>query len=46
MVSEVLLLELKKIFVESYKMQLSDSDVKELANFLIDYFDLLTGIQE
>lgn len=46
MVSEALLSELKQIFLENYKMQLSDSDVKELANFLLNYFGLLTGVQE
>lgn len=44
MIPAELLLELKQIFLESFKVQLTDIEVKEVADFLVEYFGLLTGV--
>jgi len=46
MISTKLLLELKQIFQESFNIQLTDIEVREMADFLLEYFGLLTGVAD
>ena len=46
MLSDGLLLELKQLFKEEFKMELSVADTKELADFLLSYFSLLLDVGE
>ncbi len=46
MVSEGLLLELKQLFIEEFKIELSKEEARDLADFLLSYFSLLLGIGE
>lgn len=45
MVSRKLLEELKKIIKEDYKVELSVQEVSEIANTLVNFFNLLNKIE-
>jgi hypothetical protein len=46
MLSSELLLELKQILKDKFKVVISDKDLKNFGEFLVSYFSLLTGVND